>query len=453
MPDFKLKQGYDIQLNGESIKNIESLPYPKLFGIKPNEFRGIKPKIVVKEGDLVQSGSPLFVSKGNPDHCFTAPVSGKIKEIKRGHKRVLELISIEADENKDQIKFKSHPPEMLKSLTRDQLLPDLIKSGMLAVFRQRPFDYVADPLIKPRDIFVSAFDTAPLAPDFNIIVKDNESYFQAGLDAASSLTDGKVHLSIDGKQSDASNAFSQAKNVEIHRFSGKHPASCIGVQIHHISPINGRQDVVWYATVQGLISLGKFCINGTLPTDRMVAVAGSAATDRKYFKTYSGANIESIIRSNVDGDSVRYISGNILTGKKVNATGYLGFYDSMITVVPETISPEFIGWMRPGIDKLSFYRSYLSSLLPGKKFSIDTRLNGGHRAFVSTGDYEKVLPMKIYPLFLIKSILAGDIEEMEQLGIYEITEEEMALCEFICPSKANIQDIIRYGLNLIEKEG
>lgn len=453
MSDFKLKQGYDIQLNGESQKDIEPLPYPKSFGINPSEFRGIKPKVVVKEGDTVQGGTPLFVSKNNPDHCFTSPVSGKIKEIKRGHKRVLEQIIVEADENNDQIKFKAHAPEALSSLAREEILPDLMKSGMLAVFRQRPFDYVADPLVKPRDIFVSAFDTAPLAPDLNIIVKDNETYFQAGLDIANRLTDGKVHLSIDGQRSDVSSAFSQAKNVEIHRFSGKHPASCIGVQIHHIAPINGRHDAVWYATVQGLISLGKFYINGTCPDDTIVSVAGSAATDRKYFKTYLGANIESIVRGNIEGDSVRYISGNALTGKKVDAAGFIGFYDSMITILPEATSPEFVGWMRPGINKLSYYRSFLSLLIPGKKFSIDTRLNGGHRAFVATGYYEEVLPMKIYPLFLIKSILAGDIEEMEQLGIYEVTEEEFALCEFICSSKADIQDIIRYGLDMIEKEG
>ncbi len=453
MPDFKLKQGYDILLNGEPGSDVESLPYPKLIGIKPNEFRGIKPKIVVKEGDSVQGGSPLFVSKDNPDFCFTSPVSGKIKEIKRGRKRVLELVSIQADKNNDQIKFKSHPPESISSLSGDELLPDLMKSGMLAVFRQRPFDYVADPLIKPRDIFVSTFDTAPLAPDSNLIIKDNEAYFQAGLDAASRLTDGKVHLSINGKRNDVSNAFSQAKNVEVHRFSGKHPAGCVGVQIHHISPINGRHDVVWYATIQGLVSLGKFIINGTCPTDTMVSVVGSAATDRKYFKTHLGTSVGDVVRGNIEGDSVRYISGNILTGKKVGAAGYVGFYDSMVTIVPEAVSPEFAGWMRPGINKLSFYRNFVSTLLPGKKFSLDTRLNGGIRAFVATGNYEQVLPMKVYPLFLIKSILAGDIEEMEQLGIYEVTEEEVALCEFICPSKADLQDIVRYGLNLIEKEG
>ena len=314
-------------------------------------------------------------------------------------------------------------------------------------------DYVADPSKAPRDIFVSTIDSAPLAPDSNLLVQGNEAYFQAGLDVASRLTSGRIHLSIDGARSDISRTFTDAKNVTIHHFRGAHPVGCIGVQIHHIAPINGRHDVVWYCTISGLIILGKLFLEGKISPETIVSVAGSGATDRRYFRTIVGASIDTLIQGKVQSEPVRYISGNVLTGRKVSKDGFLGYYDTMISVIPESTGPAFIGWMLPGFKKESFYRTFLSPFLPGQKFEMDTKLNGCVRAFFASGFYGRVLPMNIYPIFLIKSILVGDIEEMEGLGIYEVTEEEMALCEYICPSKKNLQQIIRQGLDLIEKEG
>ena len=453
MADFKLKKGYNIRLVGESTTEIADAPYPKTIAVKPSTFRGIKPKLLVKEGDEVKSGSPLFCSKGDENHIFTSPVCGVITSIQRGAKRVIDHIIIEVKANAEGIKFKSYSKDQLASLSRDEVMKQLQSSGLLSMFRQRPFDYVANPATTPRDIFVSGMDSAPLAPDLNNFVKGNETEFQAGLDIASRLTTGRVHLSIDANRSNNSKAFTDAKNVTVHKFSGKHPVGCVGVQIHHIAPINGRVDVVWYATVSGLFILGRLFLQGKISPEITVAVTGSAATDRRYFRTILGANIETFVKKNVQNDPVRYISGNVLTGTKVNKDGFLGYHDSMVTIVPESTGPELIGWMLPGFKKESLYRTFLSPFIPGQKFVKDTKLNGCLRAFFASGFYQRVVPMNIYPIFLVKSILAGDIEEMEGLGIYEVTEEEMALCEYICPSKENIQQIIRRGLDLIEREG
>ena len=453
MAEFNLKKGYDIRLQGESTQEITDAPYPKTVAIKPSGFRGIKPKLLVKEGDEVKSGSPLFCNKIDEEHVFTSPVGGVIDSIQRGAKRVIDHIVVKTHANSAALEFDTYPQERLASLSRDEVMKQLRSSGLLAVFRQRPFDYVADPSATPRDIFITTFDSAPLSPNLALFIKGNEHFFQAGLDIASRLTSGRVHLSIDGRNENVPKAFNDAKNVTLHRFSGPHPAGCVGVQIHHIAPINGRNDVVWYCTISGLIILGKLFLEGKVSPEIIVSVAGSSAADRRYFRTIIGANIESIIRNNVQNEPVRYITGNVLTGTKVKKDGFLGFYDHMITIIPESTGPELVGWMLPGFKKESLYRTFLSSFIPGTKFVKDTKLNGGVRAFFASGFYEKVLPMNIYPIFLVKSILAGDIEEMEGLGIYEITEEELALCEYICPSKENIQRIIRDGLDLIEKEG
>ncbi len=452
MADFKLKRGYDLRLDGESEKTVVSAARPSTVAVKPVAFRGIKPTLLVAEGTDVVCGTPLFCDKSNRDHIFTSPATGKITEIQRGPRRVIEQIVVETAEQPEAIEYATYAPEQLKSLSRDEVLRELMKSGMLALFRQRPFDYVADPEVVPRDIFVSAFDSAPLAPDQALLIKGNEAYFQAGIDIASVLTTGRVHVSIRRDTKDSS-PFSSVKNAEIHRFSGPHPSGCVGIQIHHIAPINGRDDQVWYITPQCLVMLGKLFINGKIAPEVVVSLAGTAVVERMYYRTVIGANVSSIVQGNVQTGSVRHISGNVLTGTSVKSGGHLGFYDSMLTVIPESTGPELVGWMRPGFGKDSFYRTFVSPFIPGLKFAPDTKLNGGVRAFVATGYYDQVLPMNLYPVFLVKSILAGDIEEMEGLGIYEVTEEELALCEYICPSKMDIQKILRGGLDLIEKEG
>jgi Na+-transporting NADH:ubiquinone oxidoreductase subunit A len=456
MASITLKAGYDVPIAGDPTREVVSAPVSRTIGIDPREFRGIRPKLIVKAGDAVKAGSPLFFAKGNEDYVFTSPVSGKVSEltgVTRGAKRVITCITIENDLENNAIEFAKFAPEAIQSAERAELLEQLTKSGQLAHFKTRPFDHVAQPEQAPRDIFISAIDSAPLSVDSNLLVESNETYFQAGIDAAGRLTDGAVHLSIDGQRSGVASALRDAKRCDIHRFSGKHPVGAVGVQIHHIAPVNGKDDIVWTISVQGLIQIGRFLIEGKIAQQKIVAVAGSSATDRRHFRTINGANVESLIAGNVqrDGD-VRYISGDVLTGTTIASTGFVGFYDDQLTLIPESPGDEFVGWMKPGWDKPSIYRTFLSPFLPKRKFEMSTSLQGGHRAFVLTGYYERVLPMDIYPLQLFKMCLAQDIEEMENLGIYELTEEEVALCEYICPSKSNLSQLVRDSLELMHKE-
>jgi Na+-transporting NADH:ubiquinone oxidoreductase subunit A len=452
MANFTLKKGYDIPLDGAPAADVVQVAAPTSVAIKPIEYRGIKPKLLVAEGDAVKAGSPLCCVKNRDDILFTSPVSGTVSNIEHGARRVLNSITVTPDGKNEAVAFKQYDAGAISGLSHDNVLTQVLAAGMLPVFRQRPFANMADPDVTPRDIFISAFDTAPLAADTALIVKGNEAAFQAGLSAAAKLTTGKVHLSINGS-GDVPAAFSGARDVEIHSFSGPHPAGCVGVQIHHIAPIKHRTDVVWYATVQGIILLGRLFLQGKYSPEIVVAIAGSAVRKPKHCRTIVGADVASILGEDADTGELRYISGNVLTGTKIAPDGHQNFYESTLTLIWEAKEAELLGWAMPGLNRMSKYRTYLSALIPGKKFAPDTKLNGGHRAFVATGYYEDVLPMDIFPMFLLKSILVEDFDEMEGLGIFEVTEEEFALCEYVCPSKMEIQEIIRDGLDLIQREG
>ncbi len=451
MSEFRLKRGYDIPLDGAAAPEIVNAPKPSSVALRPCDLPGVKLRLLVKEGDPVKIGTPLLHSKSREDWVFTSPGGGTVKAINRGHRRTLMSIVIELDENEEAEEFSSYDASALADLSREDVRKQLIASGLLSFFRERPFNYVANPEHEPRDIFVSTFDSAPLAPDLGLLVKDNETAFQAGLDVCSCLTDGRVHVALDGRRSDLPTAFVSAENVELHKFSGPHPAGCVGVQMHHIAPIKGRNDVVWHIDVAGLIAIGKLFLSGRFDPSTIVVVAGSSAAERKYYRTRFGAPIDSFVKT--EGNDIRIITGNVLTGKKVEKEGFIGHYDNLVTVIPEPTEAEFAGWMLPGFDKASWFRGFMSKLIPGKKFAQPARMNGGHRAFVQSTIYEDVLPMDVLPVFLAKSCMYEDIEEMEQLGIYEVCEDEVALCEYICPSKTEFQTVIRNGLNLIEKEG
>ena len=453
MAELRLKRGFDIRLAGESAPEVETAAKPATVALKPSDFRGVKYRLLVQEGDRVKLGTPLCHSKTREDWVFPALASGTVKAIVRGARRSLQSIVIEPDGKDERLEYQSWKPRELTSLKREEVVQQLLTSGLLCLFRERPFDNVANPEHTPRDIFVSTMDTAPLAADPNIIVQGNENYFQAGLDVCARLTSGQVHLAVDGRRKNVPAAFLQASNVLSHRFSGPHPAGCVGVQMHHISPITSRNDIVWYITVQGLIILGKLFLNGCLDPEITVALAGSSVAEPKYFRTVLGAQINSLVQGRVQDGELRYISGNVLTGRKVEPAGHLGLYDNLITVIPECTEPKLFGWAIPGPGKQSWFPAFLSCLLPGRKFVQDTGLNGGRRAFILSNLYENVLPMDILPVYLAKSCLAEDLDEMEQLGIYEITEEEVALCEYVCPCKSQFQQIIRAGLDLVEHEG
>jgi Na+-transporting NADH:ubiquinone oxidoreductase subunit A len=450
---YKIRKGLDLKLVGEADKVLATAEKPSAFAIKPTDFHGIIPKMLLKEGGKVKVGTPIFYSKDNPEIMFTSPVSGEIAEIIRGEKRKILEIRILPDAEFEYEDFGTHNPE---SISREALLELILKSGMFAFFKQRPFDVIADPKDTPKNIFVSAFDSAPLAADYDFIIHNSDAAdYQAGLDALAKLTSGKVHLGLSSSTTEG--AFKSAKNVVPSVFDGPHPAGNVGVQIHHIAPIN-TGDVVWTLSSQAVLSLGKLLRTGKFDNSRIVAIVGSGIKTPKYFRTFIGANINDLIKDIVKDDAdYRVVSGNVLSGENVGKNGFLGYFHNSICVIPEGNEHKFIlseGWLSLGLSnkKFSISRTFPSWLFPNKKYDLDTNLHGEHRAFVVTGQYEKVFPMDIYPQQLVKSIIIKDIELMEQLGIYEVAPEDFALCEFVCTSKMDVQKIVREGLDMLKKE-
>ncbi|HQT22483.1 MAG: NADH:ubiquinone reductase (Na(+)-transporting) subunit A [Sphingobacteriales bacterium 17-39-43] len=446
---IKIKNGLNIQLTGEANKLLSDLPLPEVFAIKPSEFTGISPKILVKPGDEVLAGSPLFFDKNNEFIIFCSPVSGEIIEVVRAEKRKLLEIKILADK---EIKYldlgKSNPAE----LSRDGIIDALLKGGLWPLIRQRPFGIIANHTEIPKSIFISAFDTNPLAPDIDFIMQgENQETFQTGLNAIIKLTNGNTHLNINGAKETAS-IFRNSRGVIINKFSGPHPAGNIGVQINHIDPIN-KGEVVWYLNPQDVLVIGKLFSEGRYDASRIIALTGSQVSSPKYYKTVIGTSVKSILNDGgLKAGENRIISGNVLSGSQIQEDGFLGYYDTQITVIPEGHESEFMGWLAPGLEKFSMSRTFFSWLNSKKKYNLNTNLHGEERPFVVTGQYEKVFPMDIYPVQLLKSILIEDIEMMEQLGIYEVVEEDFALCEFVCTSKIKSQEIIKRGIEIIQKE-
>ena len=443
----KIKKGLNIKLAGEAVKSLSNLSLPEIFAVKPTDFAGLTPKLLVKQGDEVQSGSPLFYDKNNEDIIFSSPVSGEVIEIVRGEKRQILEIKILADKSISYLTSKQVDPN---SLGREEVIATLLKSGVWPFIRQRPFGIVAKPTDIPKSIFISAFDTNPLAPDIDFVMQGNEELFQLGLDALKKLTEGQVHLNI--HTDFPSNSFAVCSGIEINKISGPHPSGNVGVQIHHIDPLN-KGEVVWYVNPQDVLIIAKLFKHGIYDVSRIIALTGSQIIAPQYYKCVAGCNIKKILADGglKEGDN-RIISGNVLSGNQLKADDYLGFYDTQITVIPEGHEYEFMGWLAPGFDKFSVSRTFFSWLQPNKKHDLNTNLHGEERPFVITGQYEKVFPMDIYPVQLLKSILIEDIDMMEKLGIYEVVEEDFALCEFVCTSKIKSQDIIRQGLEMIQKE-
>jgi Na+-transporting NADH:ubiquinone oxidoreductase subunit A len=328
----------------------------------------------------------------------------------------------------------------------------MLKAGLWPTIKQRPYSIIANPDDSPKAIYISGFDTAPLSPDLDFAVKDEAESFQAGIDALNRLAEGKVNLNLNAEYP-PSNVYTKVKGVNFNYFAGPHPAGNVGIQIHHINPIN-KGDIVWTVNPLDVIIIGRLFLRGIYDATKVIALAGSEVLKPRYFILKTGASISNIVAGNItkSPEELRFISGNVLTGTKISADGFLGFYDNMVTVIPEGDYHEFMGWAQPGFKKYSFSSSFLSNLFPGRKYALDTNLHGGERAYVVTGQYEKVLPMDIFPVHLIKAILAKDIDKMENLGIYEVAEEDFALCEYICTSKTNVQEIIREGLDLMIKE-
>ncbi|GHV72536.1 Na(+)-translocating NADH-quinone reductase subunit A [Bacteroidia bacterium] len=444
-----LKCGFDIRINGDADKSLmASIEKSRTYAVKPMDFYGVQPKLQVAQGDYVKAGAPLFYSKQDSRIVFTSPVSGTILDICRGENRVIEEIRITPTETIDYEQFSVSP---IQGMTMQQVKTLLLQSGLWACIRQRPYHTIANPDDMPKMIVISAFDTAPLAADYDFIAHRQGKYFQAGLDAVNKLTTGKIHLNVHTTRT-FSDIFLYAKGVDINTFSGPHPSGNVGVQIHHINPIN-KGEVVWFINPQDVITMGKLFLEGIMDATKIVALAGSEVKRTGYHKILSGACIGPLIHNNLKDDSnPRFISGNVLTGTRISEEGYLGFYDHLVSVIPEGNKPEFMGWVAPGFDKFSFWRTFFSWITGDKQYVLDTNYHGENRALIFTEQYERVLPMDILPGHLIKACIAGDVEAMEALGIYEVAAEDFALCEYIDPSKTEIQSIIQQGMDLIKQE-
>jgi Na+-transporting NADH:ubiquinone oxidoreductase subunit A len=444
--NIKIKRGMDIKLEGAPSLDLHQANSPATFAVKPTDFKGLVPKMHVKQGDKVKAGDCLFADKKNDKICFTAPVSGEIAEVVRGDRRAILAVKILAD---SETAYKSFNTSGFVDKSREEVVELLLASGLWPFIVQRPYGLLADPSIAPKAIHVSGFDSAPLAADLSISLKGQEVNLKTGFEILKKLTEGKVHLNVHATKD--SSIYNSLEGVEKTIFSGPHPSGLVGVQINKIDPIN-KGDVVWTIKPQHVAFIGKFFETGNLDLEQTIVVAGSEIRKPAYYATRLGASVSELLMDNVSNDNVRVISGNVLTGTKIAQDGYLGYYDNQISVIPEGDHFEMLGWLLP-----SYPRPTLSSTFPlfkffKKTFKVNTNPHGENRAYVVTGQYEKVMPMNIMPQQLIKSVMAKDLELMENLGIYEVIEEDMALCEFVCTSKIDVQRVLSEGLELMAEE-
>ncbi|MFT5071018.1 MAG: Na+-transporting NADH:ubiquinone oxidoreductase subunit A [Chitinophagales bacterium] len=444
----KLRRGFDIKLNGKAKKSISTYS-SATYAIKPKDFYGLKPipKMLVKEGAQVKAGDKIFYDKGFDGVFFTSPVSGEVLEIRRGAKRAITEIIIKADGKNDSVKFKAASPS---SLGEEGVRTQLKESGAWTAFVERPFGVVANPSVRPTSIHISASDTAPLAVDYAFVLAQlNAKDLQTGIDALNELTD-QVHLNLDAKSS-KSNIVDHLKGAQVNAFIGAHPAGNVGVQIHHTNAIS-KGDVVWTIKVEDLATIGKLFNEGVYAPVKIVALAGSIVKNPQYIKTLAGVNLANLLDGQIEEDNSRVVSGNVLCGTQIAKDGFLGAHDNLVSVLEEGDHQEMFGWMIP-----QYARPSLSPTFPWKgmelaTFDANTNTHGEGRAFVVTGQYEEVLPMDIHPQHLMKSIITNDFEGMEGLGIYELLEEDVALCEFACTSKQPLQNILREGLDYIRSQ-
>lgn len=445
--DIRINKGLDINLVGAAEPTISQTVPSNFYALNLKDFHGLTPKLLVREGARVKTGEPIFCSKDNEAIVVASPVSGEIVEVERGARRRILSLRIKADQEQENLQ---HTPLDLASATSDQVREFLLKTGCWPFIKQRPYDIIADPNDAPKAIFVSAYVTAPLAADLNITLAQEKKVLQTALTALGKLTPGKVHVSIGAG---ATSPFEDLKGIELHRVSGPHPAGLVGTQINKIDPIN-KGERVWVVTPQDLVIIGEAISSGIYNPERIVALAGSSVKNPQYYLTKIGAEIATFLyTSGVKDTNFRVINGDVLTGSKASPDGFLGFYNNTVTVIPEGDDYEFFGWNKPVTNKISPTRALTFSwLFPKRKYNLNTNTNGEHRAFVVTGLYEEVFPMDIYPLQLLKACMVGDLDEMEQLGLYEVAPEDFSLTEFICISKQPHQQIIRDGLDLLLKE-
>lgn len=442
---IKLRKGLDINLKGKAVAKVSASKKSEVYGLVPDSFVGLKPKVVVKEGDVVKAGDALFVNKLHPEVKFVSPVSGQVVAVERGERRKVLSVQVKADK---ELVYADFGKKQVSSLTKEQVKAALLESGLFAYILQRPYAVVADPDDSPKAIFISSFSDMPLAADFEVALKGNEADFQTGVDALAKLA--KVYL---GVKPGASQALAQTKNAEVTVFEGKCPAGNVGVQINHVSPVN-KGEVVWTVGAEEVIFIGRLFNQGKVDLSRVIAVAGSEVKSPEYVKVLVGQQIGSIVNGNISTDKkVRIIDGNPLTGVKASAESFLGAHTTEVTVIPEgDDADEAFGWIMPRFNQFSTSRTYCSWLMGNKEYTLDARIKGGERHMIMSGEYDSVFPMDIYPEQIVKAIIAGDIDRMEALGIYEVAPEDFAVCEFVDSSKLELQRIVREGLDMLRKE-
>ena len=450
MATFHIKQGRDIKLKGAAPKEVVTLSLPRQVAVVPSDFKGIKASLCVKAGDAVRVGTPLFIDKHCPEIKIVSPVSGRVIAIDRGDKRFLQDILIESDGRQEALPQRRFSRSEIPGLSKEEVERTLLQSGLWPVLRQRPFSKVAHPHKSPKSIFVHAMNTEPLAADVDFILEGKEEQFQTGLNVLARLTRGKVYVCA--RDGATSKALTQARGVETHYFTGSHPAGNVSTHIHYLDPIR-KGEHVWYVEAQDVLRIGSLFLEGVYSPERIVAIAGEGSARRFYARTIVGAPV-SILLKGSSPEGMCYISGSVLAGREVGKNGYLSFYDSQLTVIPEGGKRVLLGWLSPGFDKYTFSKTFVSSFLPEKKeVSLTTDKQGSDRAIVLNHIYDSLVPLDIMVYFLLKAVIGGDVEEAERLGILECDEEDFALCSFACPSKTDVGGIIREGLDLIEKEG
>ena len=430
-------------MSGIPNTDIASAAAPQNVSILPSSFRGVKPKLMVEEGDQVKIGSPLFFDKTKPEVRWASPASGNVTSIQFGARRVIEKIEITV-ENNDKVSIQTLSQGEFESASRKTILDKILKANLFPLIRQRPFNKVADPKDIPRDIFISGHNSAPLSVDLSSLIKDEKDIFQTGLNVLKKLTEGNVYLTLRSSM--------EFDNVITQTISGPHPSGNVGIQIHHTKPLRPG-DVIWSVNAQHVITLGKLFQTGSYDPTVIVSIGGSGATSPATVKTITGVNIGLLVKEQNLKEPIRLISGDVLTGKTVENADFLGFYDSSVSIINDDVKRPFLGMLSPGSSrtKYSLTNAFLS--FGNKAFNFTSSQNGELRAMVPLNAWEDVLPMDIYPNPLYRAILAQDIEEMEKLGIWECDDEDFALCSFACPSKIDVGGVVRDGLDLMEKEG
>lgn len=443
---IKLRKGLDVNLKGKAAKDLFQVQCSGLYALMPDDFTGMKPKVVVKEGDVVKVGDALFLDKNNPEVKFVSPVSGKVAAVVRGERRKVLSVQVEADAEQQYVDFGKKNVALMDGTS---VKAALLESGLFGFFKQRPYDVTANPADTPKAIFVSAFNSMPLSADFEFVLKGREADFQTGLDVLSKIA--KTHLGVSTKQT--ASALTAAKNVTVTFFSGAAPAGNVGVQINHVDPIN-KGEIVWTIGAEEVIFIGHLFNTGKLDFTRVMAVAGSDVKKPAYCKAIIGQQLSAILNGNVEsGHSVRIINGNVMTGVKTTMDGFVGAHTTEINVIPEGDDVhEILGWIMPRFNQYSTSRSYFSWLCGKKEYALDARIKGGERHMIMSNEYDRVFPMDIFPEQLIKAIITGDIDRMEALGIYEVAPEDFAICEFVDSSKLELQRIVREGLDMLRKE-